>query len=133
RVYAFFGTPGLFCYDFDGNLIWKHPFGIFTTLPGWGDAASPFLYEDLVIQNCDNDGAAALPSGHDAKEAAPMALVALEKATGKVRWQTPRNQGRGYSTPIFLHSMEGREELILNGPHGVWAYNPRTGAELWHC
>src|SRR5262249_15474536 len=62
RVYAFFGTPGLFCYDFDGNLIWKHPFGIFTTLPGWGDAASPFLYEDLVIQNCDNDGAAPLPS-----------------------------------------------------------------------
>src|SRR5262245_37222991 len=55
HVYAFFGTPGLFCYDFDGKLIWKHPFGIFTSQAGWGTAASPFLHEGLVIQNCDND------------------------------------------------------------------------------
>ena len=56
RVYAFFGTPGLFCYDFDGRLVWRHTFGLFTSEAGWGTAASPFLFEDLVIQNCDNDG-----------------------------------------------------------------------------
>ena len=26
RVYAFFGTPGLFCYDFEGKLLWQHQF-----------------------------------------------------------------------------------------------------------
>jgi outer membrane protein assembly factor BamB len=23
--------------------------------------------------------------------------------------------------------------LVLNSPQGVWAYNPRTGKEIWHC
>jgi outer membrane protein assembly factor BamB len=132
-VYAFFGTPGLFCYDMDGKPIWKHTFGIFTTQTGWGTGASPFLHEDLVIQNCDNDGVTALPPGHKESEAAPSSLVALEKATGKVRWQTPRNQGRGFSTPVLVSNPGGGNLLVLNGPHGVWAYDPRSGAEIWHC
>jgi outer membrane protein assembly factor BamB len=131
-VYAFFGTPGLFCYDFDGKLIWKHPFGVFTSATGWGVGASPFLFEDLVIQNCDNDGAAGFAPGQGGT-AAPMALVALDKRTGTVRWQTPRDQGRGFSTPLLIPDPQGRTELVLNGPHGVWAYDPRTGRELWHC
>src|SRR5262249_17578448 len=133
RVYAFFGTPGLFCSDVEGNPLWQHRFGIFTSEEGWGAAASPFLYADLVIQNCDNDGPKALPPGHKPDEAAPAGLGALDKKAGKVRWQTPRNQGRGFSTPRLLTSPNGRQDLILNGPHGVWAYEPATGKELWHC
>jgi outer membrane protein assembly factor BamB len=131
-VFAFFGTPGLFCYDVDGKLIWKHTFGVFTSKAGWGTAASPFLFDDLVIQNCDNDGPAGLPKGSNLETAAPMALVALEKATGKVRWQTPRNQGRGFSTPRLVKTA-GRIDLVLNGPLGVWGYDPRSGKEVWHC
>jgi hypothetical protein len=133
RVYAFFGTPGLFCYDLDGKRLWKHTFGIFTSETGWGTAASPFLYDDLVIINCDNDGARALPADMKPAEAAPMALVALNKVSGKVRWQTERNMGRGFSTPRLIVTPLGREELVLNGPQGVWAYQPRTGKEIWHC
>jgi outer membrane protein assembly factor BamB len=62
-----------------------------------------------------------------------MALVALDKATGKVRWQVARNQGKGYSTPLLIPMPDGRTDLVLNGPHGVWGYEPRTGKELWHC
>lgn len=133
RVYAFFGTPGLFCYDVAGKFLWKHSFGVFTSELGWGTAASPFLFEDLVIQNCDNDGAAALPPGVKAADTAPMALVALDKVTGKVRWQTPRNQGRGFSTPRLVATPAGRTDLVLNGPNGVWGYDPRTGKEIWRC
>jgi outer membrane protein assembly factor BamB len=133
HVYAFFGTPGLFCYDIDGKFVWKHEFGIFTSEQGWGTGASPFLFEDLVIQNCDNDGPRGLPSGSKPDEAAPMALIAFDKATGKERWRTPRNQGRGFSTPRLIPTAKGRLDLVLNGPLGVWAYDPRTGKELWHC
>src|SRR5262249_51238707 len=35
-VYAFFGSPGLFCYDMDGKPIWKHDFGAFVSQAGWG-------------------------------------------------------------------------------------------------
>jgi outer membrane protein assembly factor BamB len=133
RVYAFFGTPGLFCYDVDGKLLWKHSFGVFTSQTGWGTAASPFLFEDLVIQNCDNDGPAFLPRGTSPDAAAPMALIALDKETGKERWRAERNQGRGFSTPLLVPMPDGRVDLVLNGPRGVWAYDPHTGKEVWHC
>jgi outer membrane protein assembly factor BamB len=124
HVYAFFGTPGLFCYTVEGKFVWKHTFGTFTSDAGWGTAASPFLYEDLVIQNCDNDGGAG---------AAPMALVALDKKTGKEKWSTPRKQGRGFGTPRLMTVAGGRVDLVLNGPLGLWGYDPRTGKERWRC
>jgi outer membrane protein assembly factor BamB len=133
HVYAFFGTSGLFCYDVEGKFVWKHSFGVFTSQAGWGVAASPFLHEDLIIQNCDNDGSAGLPKGANPQDAAPQALVALDKLTGKLRWSTPRNQGRGFSTPRLVTNPSGRIDLVLNGPLGVWAYNPKTGKEVWHC
>jgi outer membrane protein assembly factor BamB len=133
RVYAFFGTAGLFCYDLGGRLLWKHGFGVFTSEAGWGTAASPFLFEDLVIQNCDNDGARALSAGRRPDEAAPAALVALDKATGAIRWATPRDQGRGFSTPRLVPVSSGRTDLVLNGPAGLWGYDPRTGKERWRC
>src|SRR5262245_27401595 len=115
HVWAFFGTPGLFCYDLDGTLVWKKTFGTFHSAAGWGTAASPFLYEDTVILNCDNDGG---------RIAAPPALVAMEKTTGKLRWSTPREGGRGYSTPRLMKVASGRTDLVLNGPIGTWGYDP---------
>ncbi len=125
HVYAFFGTPGLFCYDLDGKLVWKHEFGTFLSEAGWGTGASPFLFDDLVIQNCDNDGTGA---GN-----APQALVALDKKTGEVRWTAMRKQGRGFSTPRLIPVAGGRVDLVLNGPTAVVGYDPKTGAELWRC
>lgn len=133
RVYAFFGNPGLFCYDIDGKLLWQHEFGIFTSTRDWGTAASPFLFEDLVIQNCDNDGEIGLPKNQKGMKAAPMSLVALDKRTGKFRWATPRNQGKGFCTPRLITTAAGHVQLVLNGPDGLWAYEPRTGKEIWHC
>jgi outer membrane protein assembly factor BamB len=133
HVYAFFGTPGLFCYDMDGRPVWQHSFGFFADAAGWGNAASPFLYDDLVIQNCDNDGPKARPAGTKAEDVAPMALVALDKNTGTMRWTTSRDQGRGFSTPRLMAVEAGRIDLLLNGPLGLWGYDPLTGQERWHC
>ncbi len=77
-----------------------------------------------MILNCDNDGGPG---------AAPSSLIALETKTGKVRWSTPRDQGRGFSTPRLLKNTNGRVDLLLNGPLGMWGYDPKTGKELWQC
>src|SRR5262249_15626321 len=132
-VYAFFGTPGLFCYDFDGKPVWKHSFGVFTSATGWGTAASPFVYEDLVIQNYDNDGPAAAPPGVKAADVAPAALVALDRDTGQDRWRTRRSRGGGFGTPRLVTVAGGRIDLVLNGPDGVVGYDPKTGKERWRC
>ena len=135
RVYAFFGTPGLFCYSIDGNLLWKKSFGVFTSEAGWGTAASPFLFEDLVIQNCDNDGdKGPLPAGAAAgAKTAPVSLIAMDKKTGEIKWETKRDLGRGFSTPMMMKVAAGRQDLVLNGPNRVAGYDPKTGKELWRC
>jgi outer membrane protein assembly factor BamB len=124
RVVAFFGSPGVFCYDLEGTLLWKKELGTFTSVAGWGTAASPVIFQDTVILNCDNDGGLG---------AAPANLLALETKTGKVRWSTPRDQGRGFSTPLLAKVANARTDLVLNGPLGVWGYDPKTGKELWRC
>lgn len=117
RVYAFFGHGGgLFCYSVDGKKLWNQPLGGFAG--PWGTAASPVLVGDLVIQNCDADEDAA--------------LAAFHKVTGELIWKTDRENYRGWSTPVLL-TVNGRQELILNGHTGVRAYDPGTGKELWYC
>jgi outer membrane protein assembly factor BamB len=122
-VYAFFGTPGLFCYDIDGKFVWKKEFGSFASMGGWGTGASPVLYGDTVIMNCDNDGGV--------KGAAPAALVALDKTSGAPKWSTPRDQGRGFSTPRLMKMADGRTDLVLNGAQALCGYDPKTGKERW--
>lgn len=117
RVYAFFGRGGgLFCYTVDGELVWKKDLGSFEG--PWGTAACPILVDDMVIQNCDAD--------------ADAYLIALDKRTGEVRWKTPRENHRGWSTPVLIH-IDGKRELVLNGHTGVRGYDPETGRELWYC
>jgi outer membrane protein assembly factor BamB len=117
RVYAFFGAGGgLFCCSLDGELIWNQDLGPLTG--PWGTAACPVLAGDLVIQNCDAD--------EDAH------IVAFDKRTGKRVWKTVRPNARGWSTPILIQAGQ-RTELVVNGHHGVRAYDPKSGQELWFC
>jgi outer membrane protein assembly factor BamB len=131
RVYAYFGTPGLFCYDLDGRLLWKKDFGPIRASTDWGGgAASPLLDGDLVYVNGDQ-GSYRGQKDETGKHYGPSWLWALDKRTGEVVWKTRRDQGMGWCTPVIWKNAE-REELVLNGQIGVWSYDPRTGEELWH-
>ena len=114
RVIAFFGRAGIHCYDLEGQKIWSRDLGQFEN--PWGTAASPILFQDLVIQNCDAEDDAS--------------IVGLDKRTGETIWQTPRERLRGWSTPILV-PMDGRTEVVVNGERGVNAYDAHTGQELW--
>src|SRR5262249_35982518 len=72
-------------------------------------------------------------AGAKPADAAPMALIAMDKRTGKEVWKAERNQGKGWGTPTLIPMPGGRVDLVLNGPYGVWGYDPRTGKEIWHC
>ncbi len=125
RLFAFFGSTGLFCYDFSGELVWQADLGDLNHQ--WGTAASPVLYHDLVIQLCD--------SKRDSY------LAAFDKRLGEPVWRTPRPSYGCWTTPIVVEadSQAGpRTELVVNGtgssdPAGrmVIAYDPRDGRELW--
>ena len=133
-VYAFFGTPGLFCYDFEGKLIWHHSFGVFTDANGWGIGASPFVYEDLVIMNCDNDGAAGLrPEQRDSSRRSHGGDCPGESDGER------RHSGRTQHGPWLQHAVVAQRQPRSQGiapqrtRRGLWAYDPASGKELWYC
>src|ERR1051325_9479011 len=53
RLYVFFGSYGLICYDLDGKKLWTHPMGPFQD--EYGAGSSPVLIDDKVIINQDHD------------------------------------------------------------------------------
>ena len=58
-IVAFFGSEGLYCFDVEGNLVWKTGFGPLHSGPynaeelEWGFASSPVIYGKHVIVQCD--------------------------------------------------------------------------------
>jgi len=116
-VYAFFGTEGLYAYDFKGKLAWKAQLGNLGTV-GMGTGTSPILFDNLVIVQADEENGAA------------SFIVAVDKKTGKEAWRTPRKVQVSWSTPLLVRTST-RAELITSGTEFVIAYDPATGKELW--
>lgn len=116
-VYAYFGSEGMYAYDFNGKLAWKADVGKLANL-GMGTATSPILFENLVILQCDEDNGEG------------SFIVALDKKTGKQVWKTPRKIQISWSTPLLVRTAK-RAELIASGTESIIAYDPATGKELW--
>lgn len=122
HVVAFFGSEGLYCYDLDGNLIWKKDFGLldsaFFLAPSaqWGFASSPVVHDGMVVVQCD-----ALNTAF---------LAALDIKTGKEIWRTPREDVPTWSTPT-IHVGSGTTQIIVNGFKHIGGYDFKTGKELW--
>jgi len=118
-VYAFFGSEGLYCYDFDGKLVWKISLGGIGSM-GMGPGTSPVLYESTVILQCDEE------SGEKSF------IIAVDKKTGKEVWKTPRKVQASWATPILVRG-GGRTELVTSGNELVISYDPATGKEFWRA
>lgn len=114
RVYAFLGRSGVRAYDFDGREQWSADVG--QGLDGWGSAASPIVFEHLLIVN------AAVES---------HSLIALDKNTGRERWRAAPIR-RCWGTPVIAASSRG-SELVVSMEGQVLGFDPRTGKELWRC
>ena len=100
RVYVYFGSYGLLCYDHEGRELWKKP--IPTPQSMYGVSTSPTLYEKMLILVLDDD--ANLPDSKLSRSK----VIALDKATGEPVWETPRPYNRGvWTSPIiWTHNAE---------------------------
>jgi outer membrane protein assembly factor BamB len=118
-VFAFFGDPGMYCYDFNGKLIWSKELGSFTMRSNWGLGSSPVLYKNYVIQTCD-------------QETGKSFIVALDKKSGEIAWKKERDELSSWSTP-YVYDKGTRPELIVNATKAIRSYDPETGNLLWEC
>jgi len=116
RIYASFGSSGLYCYDFAGNLIWQKDLGKVNVT--FGEGSSPALVDDLLLVVQDNN--------------ADSFIYALDKKTGRELWKQPRDEGSGWTTPFVLDRGD-RTEVIVSGSNAVRSYDPNTGNVWWQC
>jgi outer membrane protein assembly factor BamB len=123
RVYVHFGTVGTACIDTQtGKPVWTN------TDIHWdhqeGPGSSPILHQNLLIFPAD---------GRD-----NQSIVALDKQTGKVVWNSKRSGPtsdtpdfrKAFCTPLLIE-IAGKPQLISPCADRVIAYDPSSGAELW--
>lgn len=115
RVYAYFGSVGLFALDRDGKPLWSQPLGPFKMRYGWGTASSPVLHQGRVYIVNDNEE--------------QSFLAAFDAQTGKQIWRVPRDEGSNWSTP-FVWENGKRTEIVTAGTRRVRSYDP-DGKLLW--
>lgn len=118
RVYAYFGSRGLFCLDADGKLLWKKLFGKKHTKHGHGEGASPTLHGDTLIVNWD----------HQERSF----VTALNKHTGEEIWKKQREELTSWATPIVVEH-DKRQQVIVPGTNRMRAYDLKTGEVIWEC
>lgn len=117
-VYAYFGSRGLYCYDFFGNLQWKKDLGQFRIRMGFGEGASPTLDGDTLVVNCDHENGSF--------------IVALDAKTGEEKWRRSRDEGTTWGTPLVAR-VNGQAQVITTGTKRIRSYNLANGELLWEC
>jgi outer membrane protein assembly factor BamB len=132
RVYVHFGTYGTACLDTTTHeTLWKRE--DIHCRHYRGPSSSVILFENLLILSLD---------GVDVQY-----MTALDKATGKTVWKTNRSAAwndlnstdamvrdgdrhKAHSTPIVA-TINGKAVLLSAGAEAAYAYDARTGEELW--
>lgn len=116
RLYVFFGSRGIFCYNLDGELLWSKDLGDQKTRNGFGEGSSPALYDDYLVLNWDHEG--------------DSFVVALDKHSGKERWRRAREERTAWSTPLIAE-VNGKAQVITTATNLSRAYDLESGKDIW--
>jgi len=118
RIYAFFGSNGLFALDLKGNVLWEKDLGDMHTKHGHGEGASPALYGDTLVVNWDHEG--------------PSFIVAFDTRTGDQRWRRDRDEPTSWSSPHILPHTDPAQ-VVVSAANRIRSYNLANGNLLWEC
>jgi outer membrane protein assembly factor BamB len=118
RVFAFFGSRGLYAYRTDGTLIWKKDFGVQMRMDmAFGEGTPLTLHDGRLLLHFDH-----LDTGF---------LAMLDPATGKEIWRTKRTEPYNWAAP-FVARHDGRRQIIVSGLT-VRSYDFDTGQPVWEA
>ena len=114
HVYAIFGTGDLVALDHNGKIVWQRFLG--RPKNSYGHASSLVYCGEMLIVQWDQDEASA--------------ILAIDKNTGKTIWQTPRDLGMSWSTPLIMPLCD-RYLLLVHANRETWGLTLATGEKLW--
>ncbi len=119
RVYAFFSSNDLVCYDLEGNLQWYR--GLSYDHPQAGNdvgmSSSPIVIDGTVVVmiDCQADSFA----------------TGIDAATGKTKWEIARPRKANWSSPRIVTAEDGTQAVVLQGADELLGIDASTGKELW--
>jgi len=123
RAFAVFAGGDVAALDAaSGNVLWSTSLGPLKNT--YGHAASLLPAGDRLILQLDQ-------TAEDPKKSLSV-VVALDAATGKTLWQTPRPVTSSWSSPILAQTSAGPQIITCANPW-VIAYDPATGSEIWRA
>jgi outer membrane protein assembly factor BamB len=118
RVYAFFGSRGIYAYDLDGKLIWEKQFPSMRMELQFGEGAAPGLGPDALYLKFDHEEGSY--------------LVAIDKNTGKELWRVNRDEKSSWSQPLVVTN-DGRTEVVVSATTKVRSYDAASGKVIWEA
>jgi len=132
RVYTFGPDGMLHCVSvLDGSIFWDcnttERFGVVQNLFGVG--STPLVFEDLLIVQVGGSPAVEqrlLPGQLDDVRSNGCGIVAFDKRTGEVRYQTT-DELASYASPV-VSMIDGRPWCFVFARGGLVAFDPRSGA-----
>ena len=116
RVYAFFGSRGLYVYDIDGTLLWQKDLGIKMAMRLAFGEGTAVVHDGKVFLQYDHQEAGA--------------IIALNAADGKELWRVPRADNSSWSTPLVVEH-GGTKQLVVSADTKVKAYDLTSGRLIW--
>jgi outer membrane protein assembly factor BamB len=118
RVYAFFGSRGLFALEMDGRVAWEKQLGRMQTRNAFGEGSSPVLHGGTLVVNWDHEGA--------------DFIAAFDAGSGREKWRRDREEPTTWATPhVAVHG--GRAQVVVGGTNRLRSYDLGSGDLLWHA
>ena len=118
RLYCWFGSAGLYCFDLDGKKLWSKDLGRAKVGASLGEGCSPVVHDNKVIILRDHKG--------------QSTIEALDATSGEPLWKKERDEPNGWSTPLIV-PYQGKTQVITCGDNLVRSYDLETGAIIWQC
>jgi len=117
RIAAIIYQDKLVCLDTRGRVPWSRELAPSNPKSALDPAASPIFHDGMLIVLADweRDGF----------------LMALDPATGREIWKTPRTEGMTWTTPAAYRTPSGESLIVVNSARWVRAYQAATGREQW--
>jgi outer membrane protein assembly factor BamB len=120
----------LTAYNFKGDKLWDRNLGEFISQHGAG--ISPIVFGDLLIYANDKDAFRDV-NKKTGPVADPSRLLAINKKTGDIVWERPRDAVRAcYTVPFVLEKPGAAPELIVTSTSAITSYDPKTGNPNWN-
>ncbi|MCL1921031.1 MAG: PQQ-binding-like beta-propeller repeat protein [Kiritimatiellaeota bacterium] len=114
HVYAVFGTGDLAALTHEGKLAWQVYLG--RPQNPYGHASSLVYCGEMLLVQWDQEEHAR--------------VLAIDTNTGNTIWETPRNAGLSWATPLVMPVCD-TPVLLIHASDQTWGLEMATGKKLW--